>query len=372
MFRFFPEPRRLHIVVCSAILVFLLAASCLSAQPPQNIILMIGDGMGVGHISAARVAAAGSDGRLAMDTMPFTGLIVTHPAQGLVTDSAAAATAMATGRRVSNGSVSMDGDGNRLRTIVQLARELGKATGIISTKSVTDATPAAFVSSVRSRSEHDEIAAQLITSGADVVLGGGRKHFLPSGDGSGARKDARDLLAEARALGYDVVDTAEGMVGSAAEKMIGLFAPDSMTTRAPEPSLAEMTARAIDLLARRENGFFLMAEGAQIDTYAHANNVEETIRQTLLFDEAVRVALDFAAKDGRTLVVVTADHDTGGMALLDGDGGSAYKAGWVGGGHTGNMVPLYAFGPGAERFTGTHDNTRIPTLFAELWGLSLK
>lgn len=364
----FQKPR-VALTVWVLALLALCVSVCAAEQAPRNVILLMGDGMGIGHVTAARIAGPGPDGKLAMDTMPYTGFVLTHPSGKLVTDSAASATALATGHKTTNGAVSVDPDGRRLKTILHLARDMGKSTGIISTKSVTDATPAAFTSQVRSRGEHAEIASQMIASGVDVVLGGGRSAFLPKTAGSGAREDGRDLLAEARDGGYDVFDSAEKMSASQSDRMIGLFAPDSMTTQPPEPTLAEMTAKAISALSRNERGFFLMSEGAQIDSFAHGNNSEGAVRQTLLFDDAVRVALDFAAEDGRTLVLVTADHDTGGMGVLDPDAENPrYRAGWVGGGHTGNMVPLYAYGPGAERFTGTHDNTRIPVICAELWG----
>lgn len=360
---------RIRLAIRVLAVLVLCASVCAAEQAPRSVILLIGDGMGVGHVTAARVAGPGPDGKLAMDTMPYAGFVLTHPSGRLVTDSAASATALATGHKTTNGAVSVDPDGRRLKSILHLARDMGKSTGVISTKSITDATPAAFTSQVKSRGEHAEIASQMIASGVDVVLGGGRSAFLPKTTEPGAREDGRDLLAEARDLGYDVFDSAEGMNASQSDRMIGLFAPDSMTTQRPEPTLAEMTAKAISALNRNERGFFLMSEGAQIDSFAHANSADGVARQTLLFDDAVRVALDFAAEDGRTLVLVTADHDTGGMVVLDPDAEHPrYKAGWVGGGHTGNMVPLYAYGPGAERFAGTHDNTRIPVICAQLLG----
>lgn len=350
----------------------LLSLACAAAPAPKNVIMMIGDGMGIGAITAARCCGPGVCGKLAMDTMPVTGIVTTHPVHGLVTDSAAAATALATGVKTNNGSVSIDPDGKRLRTILEVARELGKRTGVVSTKFITDATPAAFVAHVPDRKLRNEIAGQMIASRIDVILGGGKRYFIPKSVEGGAREDSRDLLADARKRGYDVFDSAQAMAASASERIIGLFASDSMKTERPEPTLAEMTSKAISTLAGGSNGFFLMSEGAKIDTEAHDNKADGVVKETLAFDEAVHAALDFAAKDGNTLVIVTADHDTGTLAVYDPENDrSKFKAGFVSNGHSGNMVLLYALGPGAQAFTGTHDNTDIPKLIAAMWGRKL-
>lgn len=361
-------------LVLTALLLVLLASASLAGPAPRNIILLIGDGMGVGPICAARIAGPGPHGQLTIDTLPVTGLIMTSPATGLVADSAAAGTALATGSKTNNGMISVDPDGNRLTSILELARDMGKATGIISTKFITDATPAVFTAHVGSRGERTEIASQMLASGVDVILGGGKQYFISKTSEDGLREDGRDLLADAAKNGYEVFDTAEAMQASKASRMIGLFAKDAMKNQRPEPTIAEMTAKAISALSRNSKGFFLMSEGGQIDSEAHGNNAEGVVKQMTDFDEAVRVALDFARKDGNTLVIATADHDTGGLAPTDEDKSSPikFKPGWVSGGHTANMVPLYAFGPGAELFTGTHENTYIPSTFAQLWGRSLK
>ncbi len=348
-----------------------LASSCLAGQSPKSIILLIGDGIGIGHITAARCAGPGRDGRLAMDTMPVTGLGLTHSANALVTDSAAAGTALATGGKTSNGTISQTPDGRRLESILEIARDMGKSTGIVSDKFITDATPAAFVAHVPRRGQREDIAAQMIASGVNVILGGGKQDFVPKSAG-GARSDDRNLLDEAGKLGFDVFETADAMTASAAERIIGLFAPSTMTGKRPEPTLPEMTAKAISTLARNGKGFFLMSEGGKIDSEAHANNAEEVVREMLTFDDAVRASLDFAKKDSSTLVVVTADHNTGGMSVHEpNQDNPKFTAGWTTGGHSANMVPIYAFGPGAELFTGTHDNTEVPRIMAKLWGKGL-
>lgn len=329
--------------------------------------------MGIGPVTAARCAGPGVSGKLAMDTMPVTGFALTHPANALVTDSAASATALATGVKTNNGMIAMDPAGNSLRTILEAARDAGKSTGVISTKSVTDATPAAFVSHVPSRGRMFDIAEQMVTSGIDVILGGGLVYFLPESVEGGKRADGRDLLAYAKDRGYDVFSTAEGMSKSTSRRMIGLFTEGSMTTNPPEPSIAEMTVKAMNTMASNPRGFFLMSEGAQIDSEAHGNNTAGVVKQTLLFDDAIRAALDFAKERGDVLVIVTADHDTGGMGVENPDKDNPkVKAGWTTGGHTGNMVPIYAYGPGAQEFAGTHDNTEIAKICARLWGLKLE
>ena len=354
------------------ILFILVASSCIANQAPKNIILLIGDGMGIGAITAARCAGPGYNGKLTMDTFPVIGLVTNYPANALVTDSAAAATALATGHKTNNGWLSIDPDHNRLQTILELARDMGKSTGIISTKFITDATPAAFVSHVDNRGKRTEIASQMIACRANVILGGGKKDFLPKIAQNGARDDGRDLLAEAAKRGYDVIDNAEALEKSTSDRVLGLFAPDVMTTRRPEPTIAEMTAKTIDILSRNNKGFFLMSEGGQIDSYAHANDADNATRETLMFDDAVKVALDFAKTHKDTLVIVTADHETGGFAVANPDNDHPkFTAMWVSKQHTANMIALYAFGPSQGIFAGTYDNTDIPKKFAGLWGKKL-
>ncbi len=338
---------------------------------PKNVIVLIGDGMGIGCVMAGRLGGPGRDGKLAVDTMPYTGFAKTHSANRLVTDSAAAGTALATGVKTKNSTISLDPDGKKLKTILELARDMGKSTGIISTTSIVDATPAVFVAHAETRGKTEDIAAQMVASRVDVVLGGGKRFFTPKSK-DGVRGDERDLLAEAATKGYKVFETAEAMAACKAPKYIGLFASGGMTSNRPEPTIAEMTAKAISTLSQNKKGFFMMAEGAKIDHEAHGNNKDGVVKEMVMFDDAVREALDFAKKDGQTLVIVTADHETGCMAPLEpNDENPKFNAGWSTKGHSGNMVPVYAYGPGAERFTGTLDNTDIPKTIAKLWGKKL-
>ena len=369
---FYRDVRR-RLALCMLLLI-VLASSCLAIDTPRNVILLIGDGMGIGQITAGRLASP--EGKLVLDSMPYTGLVKTCPAVGLVTDSAAAGTALATGYKTKNGMISVTPDGQRANTILEVARDHGKATGIISTKFITDATPAVFVSHADSRAKREDIAAQMLESRVDLVMGGGHGYFVPKSAG-GKREDDRNLLDEAKAKGYDVFETAEALASSKSERIIGLFASDAMLSERPEPTIAEMTEKAISVLSRNSKGFFLMSEGGKIDSYGHQNNATGMIKEMLMFDEAVGKALEFAKRDGQTLVVVTADHETGGAAARDPDKKNPDKTypnvsvGWVSGGHSANMVPVYAFGPGAAGFVGTMENTDIPRKIAGLWALAM-
>jgi alkaline phosphatase len=336
----------------------------------RNIILMIGDGMGLAQMNAARIYRYGADGFLHIERMPFTGLLHTHSADNLITDSAAGATALAAGVKTKNGMIGMTPDTLTAVTILEKAREIGKSTGLVSTSSITHATPACFAAHIDYRRKETAIAEQLVASGTDVMLGAGTYFFLPKDSTGSKREDNRNLLAEAQKAGYDVIRTREALAATRAPKVLGLFAPDYLKNEQPEPSLAELTARAIELLNRNKKGFFLMVEGSQIDWAAHDNKIDYMIKEMISFDDAVQKALDFAAKDQHTLVIVTADHETGGLTIEGGDvKGGKVDVDWTTTHHTGVPVGIFAFGPYASHFTGVRDNTDVPKIFAELWGI---
>ncbi|NOX38235.1 MAG: alkaline phosphatase [Calditrichaeota bacterium] len=343
----------------------------LKDRPVRNIIFYIGDGMGITQITSARIYAVGPDGRLTIDRFPITGLVTTHSADRLVTDSAAGATAMSTGVKTRNGMVGMSADSTAYFTILEIAQELDKATGLVATSSITHATPASFAAHVPSRRMEPLIAEQLLQRKVNVLLGGGRAFFIPRDQDGSAREDNQNLLDLARNLGYTVVETRQALQDADGPYLLGLFADKGMLTRESEPTLAEMTEKALEILRNDPEGFFLMVEGSQIDWGGHANDAGKTIRQLLQFDEAVKVGVDFALKDFHTLVIVTADHETGGMAL---EGGSVQDKqldiDWTTNYHTGQSVPLFAFGPHALSFSGVLNNTDIPRLIAVLWGVS--
>jgi alkaline phosphatase len=317
-------------------------------EAPPRIILFIGDGVGVGAWTAARVLADA----LAVDHLPVAGLVDTREGSGKITDSAASATALATGVHTFNGAISVGPDSQPVTTILELAESRGLATGLVATSSVTHATPAAFAAHVPSRDQHFEIARQMAGQGIDVLLGGGHRFFSPA-----TRPDAVDLLGALRDR-YTVVESAEAFHAlplDSVTTLVGLFADDGMPAAAERaPTLAEMTAAALAILDRNPGGFFLMVEGSQPDWRAHDNAPLDAVAAEVLdLDRAVAVALAYCERHPGTLVVVTADHETGGLSVVT-DSTGAFASAYVSGDHTADLVPLFARGPGAERFGGMH------------------
>jgi alkaline phosphatase len=328
-----------------------------SQGAPTNIVLMIGDGMGLTHLTAAKVAG----GSLNMERLSVGGFVTTNPERAFITDSAAGGTALATGAKTYNGVISLSSSGDTLMTVLEHAESRGMATGLVVTCSVTHATPAVFAAHVDSRTKDCQIAAQLARSGVDVLFGGGRSFFLPR-DRSGARDDGQDLLETLRKRMPVALSAGEfrklGDVDAAAA-LLSEEHPPPVGMR--DPPLSELTEKALDILKRDPDGFFLMVEGSQIDWAGHENDSDWLVAETLDFDRAVGVIMDFAEKNGRTLVVVTADHETGGYAVLDGswERHEVSRAGFGTDGHTSAMVPLLAYGPGSESFGGILDNTDV-------------
>jgi alkaline phosphatase len=314
--------RSIVLLLVSGIL--LLPVGGLAAQA-RNIILLIGDGMGPSHFGAAwlysnrilgkelRMVEAMKSGR--------TAYLVNDTANAIVTESAAAATQIACGVKVPARVVGMGPDGKTpCKTLLELAKDRGMATGLVTTSGITDATPAAFAAHVPHRSDEASVAAQELQAGVDVLLGGRKQFFLPEAAG-GKRKDGRDLLEEARRAGYAVVGTASELREANAGKILGLFNLGNMAyeidrPKTAEPSLAEMAAKTLEALSKHPRGFFVMIEGGRIDHAAHRNDAAGTVRDVLAFDDAVGVALDFQRRTPDTFVIVTADHETGGMALI--------------------------------------------------------
>jgi alkaline phosphatase len=331
----------------------------------KNVILLIGDGMGFGQVALARMTAAGMNGKLHMEQLTITGLMTTHPANEVVTDSAAAATAMACGIKTNNGVVGMDPDGKEYLTILEGARQKGMSTGLVATSTITHATPACFGAHVRDRDNEVDIAEQLLENKVNVLLGGGRMFFLPE-DRDGQREDGRNLIEEARQVGYSYVESGQELEDVQGPYLLGLFHDEGLTTREPEPTLAELAGKALEVVSKSENGFFLMVEGSQIDWACHDNDKDNTIKQTLRFDEAVKVAMDFAIENRETLVIVTGDHETGGLIAGTEKGDSGIRCSWSTEGHTGMPLPVYSFGPGAMHFVGVYDNTELSKKMANL------
>jgi alkaline phosphatase len=316
---------RMRSLVCLLVVgLMLLPWSALAAQA-KNIILLIGDGMGPSQFGAAwlysnrilgkelRMVEVMKDGR--------TAYMVNDTADSTVTESAAAATQIACGVKVPARAAGMGTDGKTpCTTILELAKTGGKATGLVTTSGITDATPASFAAHVPHRSDEVSVAAQELGLGVDVLMGGRKLFFLPEASG-GSRKDGRNLLDEAKGAGYTVVGTADELKQAPVGKILGLFNMGNMSfeidrAKTLEPSLAEMTQKTLQVLSKSPKGFFAMIEGGRIDHAAHRNDAAATIRDMLAFDAAVGVALDFARKTPGTLLIVTADHETGGMALI--------------------------------------------------------
>lgn len=350
-----------------------------SRPPARAIILFIGDGLGEAQRTAARWSAVGQTGALAMDALPAAGWARTAPLSATVTDSAAAATALATGQKTVNRKIGVDPDDRPLLTILERARDRGWAVGLVTTTQLAHATPAAFAAHVPDRAMMTEIARQMIAAEVDVLLGGGEDEFLPPGAAGcypepGERDDGRNLIAEATAAGYTYVCRAAELAAvdpAVTPRLLGLFADEGLA-RPFAPSLAEMTQRALELLAQDPDGFLLMVEGGQIDWAAHVNNATNVISDTLGLDEAVGVALAYAAGAPHTLVVVTGDHETGGMSAdltssgrPDEDGpfampdGTPFYVNWTTTGHTAADVPTTAQGPWSDLLDGAYENTHI-------------
>ncbi|MBN2072208.1 MAG: alkaline phosphatase [Candidatus Krumholzibacteriota bacterium] len=325
---------------------------------PLNIIIFIGDGMGVSHITAAKTIR----GTLHMERLRHCALVTTHPDSGFVTDSAASGTALSTGEKTLNGMVSVSPDGRKYKTLFEYASGMKKSTGLVVTSSVTHATPAVFVSHVKDRGDNCSIAEQIADSDIDILFGGGAAWFMPESVEGSMRRDEKDLIARLRER-LDIALTPEEFrkLGDTRGAAALLTMGHSGTVSQREISLTQMTEKAIRILSRDPDGFILMVEGSQIDWEGHDNNLGGIISETIDFDDAVGAGVDFAADNGRTLVVVTADHETGGLALNDGsiDEKKITEASFSTDDHTGTMVALFATGPGSELFGGIIDNTSI-------------
>ncbi len=403
------------------------------AQPdtahPRNLVVMIADGFGPASATMARAVRP-----LALDAI-LSGSVETSATDSRVTDSAAGATAYACGIKTYNGAIGVDSTGAPCRTLLEAARDLGMATGLVTTTRITHATPASFAAHVPSRADEDEIAVQMAAAGVDLMVGGGARWFYPAVIGGG-RTDALDLLETARRAGVAVATSRAEWDALERLPALALLAPDHLAyeidrDQTDEPSLAEIARRALALLDAHagEDGFVLMIEGGRIDHAGHGNDAPAHLRDVLAYDDAVAAVVAWAEADGATLVVSTADHETGGLtlgangvyawdpaplvaatesaerlaarraptdahvarALGDAAPDSAYAAcvpgpacvdafrrtataraglGWTTGGHTAVDVGLYAFGPGAGAFLGGMTNDAVGRTLFRLMGLA--
>jgi alkaline phosphatase len=382
------------------------------------VVLLIGDGLGASLLAGARAYGPGAEGRLELEKLPRLAMLRTHSADSIVTDSAAAGSAFATGARMPNRSVNLGEDGSRPPLISQLARKAGKGVGIVTNTRLTDATPAAFYGCARKREEEASLAEQLVAADFQVALGGGTSWFVPSRVEGSQRKDGRDLMAEARAKGWRTLSRGRELAAlrddREGRRWLGVFGPDDFAyadqkaARADQPSLPDMALAALRRLQREKQGFFLMVEGGMIDKACHMNWTRRALEETLEFDRTIGEVL--RAVDERTLVIVTADHECGGFALggypplkTRGDAllarqvSQGFLVGWTSGPggvappegrgfldpefshpasrylkaalHTATDVFAAAQGPGAEEVRGFLDNTDLFRIMRRALGL---
>ena len=317
----------------------------------KNVILMIGDGMSLAHMYKAWTA---NRGQLWLENAQYTGLSKTWCTNRLVCDSGSGGTALATGQKTCYHAVGTDPQGNPLTTLCDLAKAKGKSAGIAVTCRLWDATPCDFSCHNLDRDKEQELIGDYPTSGLDYAFGGGAKYFTN-------RADGRDIFKELEANGYHVSRTWDDLAAWKSGKVFAV--PYDVDTPLPDERgdlLARASLKGIELLNQNRNGFFMMVEGSQLDDYGHFNQLDLLMKETLDFDQTIGKMMKWAAQDGETLVVVTADHETGGLTLVDGnkDEGKVTCC-FSTKSHSGVMVPVYAFGPGSEQFSGIMENTDI-------------
>lgn len=341
----------------------------ISFIPPKNIILLIGDGMGIAQITAGMYS---NGNQLNLERCKYIGLHIPYSLDNLVTDSAAGATAFACGIKTYNGAIGVDPSKKAVPNIVEQVSAMGMETGLVVTSTITHATPAAFYAHQPRRDMYEAIAADLAASEIDFFVGGGTTDFV-------GRQDGRNLIEEMRNNGFFLTDSATvsfDKVQIPFDKKFGYFSSPNAPVKASEGRdyLPLATQKAIQYLKRNggKKGFFLMVEGSQIDWGGHANDSDYIVSEMLDFDKAVGAALDFAEEDGNTLVIITADHETGGYSILPGSEMNKIRPGFTTDSHTASLIPVFAFGPGQELFTGVYENTAIYHKMVRALGLSKK
>ena len=321
------------------------------AKKPKNIILLIGDGMGITQITAGMYA---NNNSLNLERAQYVGLHKCHSADSLITDSAAGATAFACGKKTYNGAIGVDAKGKPIKTILEYAEEANFNTGLVATSTIVHATPASFIAHEKKRNRYEAIAKDFLDVDVDIVIGGGKKYFVN-------RKDGKNLIDDLAKAGYKYTDNVDDIdVATAKQYCLPSMDHFQSLEAGRDEFLLKASKKAIQFLDNKEEPFFLMIESSQIDWGGHANLSNYIITEMVEFDKAIKIAFDYADEDGETLVIVTADHETGGYAINGGyANGDTLITAFTSKYHTADMIPVFAYGPGAENFTGIYDNTKI-------------
>lgn len=328
----------------------------INEKQAKNIILLIGDGMGITQISAGLYSNSNS---LNLERFNNIGLHKCYSSDALITDSAAAATAFACGQKTYNGAIGVDPDTNAIETILEEAEAKGLKTGLVATSTILHATPASFIAHNKSRQNYEEICLDFLKTDTEIFIGGGQKQF------ERREMDDRNISDELRAKGYTVksfVDTEIDEIDMTNVEKLMYFTSDAQPLPVSQDRdyLLPASNLAINHLNKtNDDGFFLMIEGSQIDWGGHANDGDWIITEMLDFDKTIGSVLDFAEKDGNTLVIVTADHETGGLAIQKESKMDSLVTAFTSDYHTGDLIPVFAYGPGSEKFRGIYENTAI-------------
>ncbi len=325
-----------------------------SPKKAKNVILIIGDGMGLGQITGGMIA---NGMKTELERFPITGLHKSYASDNLITDSAAGATAFAAGIKTYNGAIAVNPDTQAVYTLLEEAEDKDMPTGLVATSTIVHATPASFIAHNKSRRNYEEIAADFLNTEVDYFVGGGKKFF-------DRREDERNLIEELKQKGYTMENFLEHDFDKSTVKgdNYGFLTADKdpLPVSQGRTYLTDASVAGIDFLnSKSDDGFFLMIEGSQIDWGGHANDESFIITEFKDFDNMLKPVIDWAINDGNTLIVVTADHETGGFAIQSGSTRDTLKTAFTSDYHTGTMIPVFAMGPGSEKFSGIYENTAI-------------